>query len=145
MAIPINRVKQKLAAGRPVSVVAPIASSAGLVELLGALGFDGVFLDGEHGPAGWEDMEHMACARRSGPVDGPAGPGRPPAGGGGGRRRGAPHPRRRAGGGVPTTPAAVDRHLELGARFLWVSLAALLAPAAREFVGRLERVQAGAS
>jgi 4-hydroxy-2-oxoheptanedioate aldolase len=62
MAIPINRVKQKLAAGQPVSVVAPIATSAGLVELLGAFGFDGVFLDGEHGPAGWEDVEHMARA-----------------------------------------------------------------------------------
>ncbi|MDQ6670194.1 MAG: aldolase/citrate lyase family protein [Chloroflexota bacterium] len=57
-----NTLKQKLAAGRAATVVAPFASSAGLVELLGYLGFDGVFLDCEHGPAGWEDVEHMTRA-----------------------------------------------------------------------------------
>ena len=57
-----NTLKQKLVAGRPATVIAPFATSAGLVELLGHLGFDGVFLDGEHGPAGWEDIEHMARA-----------------------------------------------------------------------------------
>src|ERR1700720_4470890 len=57
-----NTLKQKLAAGRPATVIAPFASSAGLVEVLGYLGFDGVFLDCEHGPAGWEDVEHMARA-----------------------------------------------------------------------------------
>lgn len=57
-----TRVKDKLAAGRPATVIAPFASSAGLVELLGHMGFDGVFLDGEHGPAGWESVEHMARA-----------------------------------------------------------------------------------
>jgi len=57
-----NTIKQKLAAGQPATVIAPFASSAGLVELLGYMGFDGVFLDGEHGPAGWEDVEHMARA-----------------------------------------------------------------------------------
>jgi 4-hydroxy-2-oxoheptanedioate aldolase len=57
-----NTLKLKLAAGQPVSVIAPFASSAGLVELLGHLGFDGVFLDTEHGPAGWEDIEHMVRA-----------------------------------------------------------------------------------
>jgi 4-hydroxy-2-oxoheptanedioate aldolase len=57
-----TRVKDKLAAGQPATVIAPFASSAGLVELLGHMGFDGVFLDTEHGPAGWEDIEHMARA-----------------------------------------------------------------------------------
>jgi 4-hydroxy-2-oxoheptanedioate aldolase len=57
-----NSLKQKLAAGRPSTIVAPFATSAGLVEMLGHLGFDGVFLDGEHGPAGWEDIEHMVRA-----------------------------------------------------------------------------------
>ncbi len=57
-----TRVKDKLAAGQPATVIAPFASSAGLVELLGHLGFDGVFLDCEHGPAGWEAVEHMARA-----------------------------------------------------------------------------------
>src|ERR1700737_993443 len=58
----LNRLKHKLAAGQPSTVIAPFASSAGLVELLGHLGFDGVFIDCEHGPAGWEDVEHMARA-----------------------------------------------------------------------------------
>jgi 4-hydroxy-2-oxoheptanedioate aldolase len=57
-----NTLKQKLAAGQPTTVIAPFASSAGLVELLGHLGFDGVFIDCEHGPAGWEDVEHMVRA-----------------------------------------------------------------------------------
>jgi 4-hydroxy-2-oxoheptanedioate aldolase len=57
-----NSLKQKLAAGQPTTVIAPFASSAGLVELLGHLGFDGVFLDCEHGPGGWEDIEHMVRA-----------------------------------------------------------------------------------
>ncbi|MCA1646869.1 MAG: 2-dehydro-3-deoxyglucarate aldolase [Chloroflexi bacterium] len=57
-----TRLKDKLTAGRPATVIAPFASSAGLVELLGHQGFDGVFLDCEHGPAGWEAVEHMARA-----------------------------------------------------------------------------------
>ena len=57
-----NSLKHKLAAGQPATVIAPFASSAGLVELLGHLGFDGVFLDCEHGPGGWEDIEHMVRA-----------------------------------------------------------------------------------
>jgi 4-hydroxy-2-oxoheptanedioate aldolase len=57
-----NTLKQRLGAGQPATVIAPFASSAGLVELLGHLGFDGVFIDCEHGPAGWEDVEHMARA-----------------------------------------------------------------------------------
>lgn len=57
-----NLLKQKLVAGLPATVIAPFASSAGLVELLGHMGFDGVFIDGEHGPTGWEDAEHMIRA-----------------------------------------------------------------------------------
>jgi len=57
-----TRLKDKLAAGQPATVVAPFASSAGLIELLGHLHFDGVFLDCEHGPAGWEAIEDMARA-----------------------------------------------------------------------------------
>ncbi len=56
------RLKDKLAEGQAAMVIAPFASSAGLVELLGHLGFDGVFLDCEHGPAGWKDVEDMARA-----------------------------------------------------------------------------------
>jgi 4-hydroxy-2-oxoheptanedioate aldolase len=57
-----NTLKAKLTAGRPSTIVAPYATSAGLVELLGHLGFDGVFLDAEHGPASWEELEHMIRA-----------------------------------------------------------------------------------
>src|SRR5579872_5715504 len=61
-----NQLKAKLSAGQPATVIAPYASSAGLVEMLGHLGFDGVFLDGEHGPAGWEEMENMIRAAEVG-------------------------------------------------------------------------------
>jgi 4-hydroxy-2-oxoheptanedioate aldolase len=57
-----NLAKQKLAAGRPISVVAPGYTSAGLVELLGRMGFDAVFIDCEHGPAGWDEVENMVRA-----------------------------------------------------------------------------------
>lgn len=57
-----NLLKRKLAAGQPATIVAPFATSAGLVELLGHMGFDGVFLDCEHGPTSWEDLEHMIRA-----------------------------------------------------------------------------------
>jgi 2-keto-3-deoxy-L-rhamnonate aldolase RhmA len=57
-----NLAKKTLAAGKPISVVAPGYSSAGLVELLGRMGFDAVFIDCEHGAVGWEDVEHMVRA-----------------------------------------------------------------------------------
>ena len=57
-----NRVKDKLAASQPTTIIAPYATSAGLVEMLGHFGFDGVFLDCEHGPASWEEVEHMVRA-----------------------------------------------------------------------------------
>ena len=57
-----NTAKAKLAAGKPVSVVAPTYTSAGLVELLGRQGFDVIFLDCEHGPAGWDEVENMVRA-----------------------------------------------------------------------------------
>jgi 4-hydroxy-2-oxoheptanedioate aldolase len=57
-----NLLKAKLAAGKPVNVVAPGYSSPGLVELLGRMGFDAIFIDCEHGPTGWEDVENMVRA-----------------------------------------------------------------------------------
>ena len=58
-----NSAKRKLAAGKPVSVVAPTYSSAGLVELLGRAGYDMIFIDCEHGPASWDAVEDMVRAR----------------------------------------------------------------------------------
>jgi 4-hydroxy-2-oxoheptanedioate aldolase len=60
--MPNQRLKDKLAAGQAATVIAPFATSAGLVEMLGHMDFDGVFLDTEHGPSGWEDIEHQARA-----------------------------------------------------------------------------------
>jgi 4-hydroxy-2-oxoheptanedioate aldolase len=57
-----NTAKRKLAAGQAVSVINPTYTSAGLVELLGRLGFDVIFLDCEHGPAGWDAVEDMVRA-----------------------------------------------------------------------------------
>jgi 2-keto-3-deoxy-L-rhamnonate aldolase RhmA len=58
----MNAAKAKLAAGQPISVIAPGYSSPGLVELLAYLGFDAVFLDCEHGASDWEDVENMVRA-----------------------------------------------------------------------------------
>jgi 4-hydroxy-2-oxoheptanedioate aldolase len=57
-----NSLKHKLAAGQPATIVAPFAPSAGLVEFLGHLGFDGVFLDCEHGSSTWGEVEDMVRA-----------------------------------------------------------------------------------
>jgi 4-hydroxy-2-oxoheptanedioate aldolase len=57
-----NALKHKLAAGQTATVVAPFAPSPGLVELLGHLGFDAVFLDCEHGSSSWEDVENLVRA-----------------------------------------------------------------------------------
>jgi len=57
-----NTAKEKLAAGKPVSVINPTYTSAGLVELLARIGFDVIFIDCEHGPAGWDDVENMVRA-----------------------------------------------------------------------------------
>jgi 4-hydroxy-2-oxoheptanedioate aldolase len=57
-----NTAKRKLAAGQPVSVVNPTYTAPGLVELCGRLGYDVIFLDTEHGPAGWDAVEDMVRA-----------------------------------------------------------------------------------
>ena len=57
-----NTAKAKLRAGQPVSVINPTYTSAGLVELVARLGLDVIFIDTEHGPAGWDDVENMVRA-----------------------------------------------------------------------------------
>jgi 4-hydroxy-2-oxoheptanedioate aldolase len=57
-----NTAKAKLAQGRPVTVVNPGYPAPGLVELLGRLGFDVIFIDTEHGPASWSEVEDMVRA-----------------------------------------------------------------------------------
>ncbi len=57
-----NTAKAKLKAGKPLSVINPTYTSGGLVELLGRQGFDVIFIDCEHGPAGWDEVEDMVRA-----------------------------------------------------------------------------------
>lgn len=57
-----NSAKRKLAAGKPVSVVAPTYTAPGLVELLGRQGYDVIFIDTEHGPPSWDAVEDMVRA-----------------------------------------------------------------------------------
>jgi len=57
-----NSAKRKLAAGKPVSVVAPTYTAPGLVELLGRQGYDMIFIDCEHGPPSWDAVEDMVRA-----------------------------------------------------------------------------------
>jgi 4-hydroxy-2-oxoheptanedioate aldolase len=57
-----NRAKRTLAAGGTLSVINPQSTSAGLVEMLGHMGFDAVFIDCEHGSADWEEVEHLSRA-----------------------------------------------------------------------------------
>lgn len=57
-----NRVKHRLAAGDTVTVVASQALTADLVDALGPLGFDGVWVEGEHGNATWDRLGDLSRA-----------------------------------------------------------------------------------
>src|SRR5437764_201468 len=117
-----NRLKHKLAAGEPVTVVAPFAPSAGPVELLGDLGLDGVFfvapgdLAQSMGYPGQMDHPQVFGAIND-----------------------ALRRIRAAGrvSGALTTPNSVDRDLALGVQYLYVSLTSLLTPAAAAFIRRV--------
>ncbi len=58
----VNTLKHKLAAGKPATIIAPVGATASLVEQLGQLHFDGVFIDCEHGPSNWQEVEDMVRA-----------------------------------------------------------------------------------
>jgi len=60
----VETVRAKLVRGEPVLVVNPDQPSAGLVESLGRLPIDAVFIDCEQGSADVESVEHMARAAR---------------------------------------------------------------------------------
>jgi 4-hydroxy-2-oxoheptanedioate aldolase len=61
-----NTAKHKLAAGQPISVISPGHTSSSLVEYVAQLGFDAVFIDGEHGSGSWEDTEDQIRAAELG-------------------------------------------------------------------------------
>lgn len=58
----LNLTKRQLRDGKRVIVAAPVFTSPALVEMIGAKGFDAVFIDCEHGSAGWEEVENMVRA-----------------------------------------------------------------------------------
>ena len=60
-----NRMKAKLAAGQPAFGASVMFPSPQLVEMLGALGFDWVLLDCEHGSLAPHDVELMAMAAQA--------------------------------------------------------------------------------
>src|SRR5580698_4220052 len=62
----MNNVKKKLSEGKPVTMLAPNYTSSGLVEFVASLGFDAIFIDCEHGTAGWADVEDMVRAAELG-------------------------------------------------------------------------------
>ena len=59
-----TRAKERIAAGAVVDFINPDYPSPGLVEFLGRAGVDAIFIDCEHGSAGFERVEEMARAAR---------------------------------------------------------------------------------
>jgi 2-keto-3-deoxy-L-rhamnonate aldolase RhmA len=64
----MNKTKDKLHSGGTVLVLNPNFPSPALYEHAAALGFDVVFIDCEHGPAGFERVEELARAARAGGI-----------------------------------------------------------------------------
>lgn len=56
-----NRIKRKLQAGQAVHIVSGHANTD-MIDYLGQFGFDGVWLEGEHGPLSWEQIGDMSRA-----------------------------------------------------------------------------------
>ena len=56
-----NRIKRKLQEGQPVNVVSGHANTD-MIDFLGQFGFDGIWLEGEHGPLSWEQIGDMSRA-----------------------------------------------------------------------------------
>ena len=59
-----NRVKEKLNSGQVATVVSGHSMSGDTIDFLGPLGFDGVWLEGEHGAVTWDAIGDLsrACA-----------------------------------------------------------------------------------
>src|SRR3954454_633722 len=61
----VNQMKRKLERGEPTLGVQIDTAWPELVEVLGHLGFDWVFLDAEHGPLSEADIAHLVRAAES--------------------------------------------------------------------------------
>jgi len=56
-----NRAKRKLQQGQLVTVVSG-HTNTDMIDFLGQFGFDGIWLEGEHGPLSWEQIGDMSRA-----------------------------------------------------------------------------------
>src|SRR4030095_2942949 len=56
-----NRIKRQLQEGQPVTVVSGHANTD-MIDFLGQFGFDGIWLEGEHGALSWEQISDMSRA-----------------------------------------------------------------------------------
>jgi len=56
-----NRVKQQLAAGKVATIVAG-TNEPDLIDQLGTLGVDGIWLEGEHGGVDFADLGNLTRA-----------------------------------------------------------------------------------
>ncbi len=57
-----NRVKQKLQAGQVATVVGGSITTPDIIDFMGPLGFDGFWLEGEHGPVDWGAIGDLSRA-----------------------------------------------------------------------------------
>ena len=56
-----NRVKKKLQEGKSATVVGGL-NNAEIIDFMGQFGFDGMWIEGEHGPITWEHVAQMSRA-----------------------------------------------------------------------------------
>ena len=57
-----NRVKKKLNAGQIATVLSAPVHTPDMVDFLGPLGFDGFWIEGEHGSATWDQIGDLSRA-----------------------------------------------------------------------------------
>ncbi len=57
-----NRIKEKLNAGQAATVIGGHSISPDTIDFFGPLGFDGFWLEGEHGAVTWDRIDDMARA-----------------------------------------------------------------------------------
>ena len=62
MTIRGNRVKEKLAKGEVAAILGGNGLNTHMIDFLGPLGFDGIWLEAEHGTVTWDQMDDLARA-----------------------------------------------------------------------------------
>lgn len=57
-----NRIKEKLQAGQIATAISAPANTGDMIDFLGSLGFEGFWLEGEHGSVAWNDIGDLTRA-----------------------------------------------------------------------------------